>query len=156
MSKRGDIAMTPTAIIAFLTKNKLPIPAELATLCKKPGDDWPKINVKRTTFPPTTPKMNKTEAEFGRILEAMKLRGEILFYCYEGIRLKWGDCMFYKPDFLLTKWDGASQRTVLVEVKGAHIWDRDLVRFRGCRAEWRHVFDFELWQKKGGQWERLL
>src|SRR3954463_6683231 len=44
------------------------------------GTDWPKI-------PIATRKMNKTEAEYGRILEAMKSRGEIDHYAYEGITL---------------------------------------------------------------------
>jgi hypothetical protein len=58
------------------------------------------------TLPPTTRRMNKTEAEYGRILEAMQLRGEILWFAYEPITLRWGydektgEFMRYKADFL--------------------------------------------------------
>jgi hypothetical protein len=100
----------------------------------------------------TTPKMNKTEAEYGRILEAMKSRGEIDHYAYEGVTLSWGDGMRYKPDFAVFK---EGRPPTLIEVKGGHIWSRDLVRFKGCRAEWKRWFVFEMHQKRKGQWLRL-
>jgi hypothetical protein len=101
-----------------------------------------------------TRQMNKTETEFARILEAKKQRGEITDYKFEGIRLRWGESMWYKPDFVAR---GANGVTYLYEVKGGHIWSRDLVRFKGCRAEWRPYknFEFEMWQKKAGQWTQL-
>jgi hypothetical protein len=34
----------------------------------------------------------------------------------------------------------------LIEVKGGHIWDRDIVRFKGARAYWPE-FAFEMHQK---------
>jgi hypothetical protein len=101
-----------------------------------------------------TRQMNKTEAEFGRILEGKKQRGELTDYKFEALRLRWGESMWYKPDFVAR---GANGVTYLYEVKGGHIWSRDQVRFKGCRAEWRHYknFHFEMWQKKAGQWTRL-
>jgi hypothetical protein len=96
---------------------------------------------------------NKTETEFGLILEAQKRRGDILFYSYEGFSLRWGDGMRYTPDYIVFV-DNAPIK--LVEVKGAHIWDRDIVRFKGCRAEWKQWFEFEMHQKKQGSWIRLL
>lgn len=113
-------------------------------------------------------KPNKTEAEYGRILESMKSRGEIIEYRYEGITLKWAD-MRYTPDwFVITEralsgvieFNVADQskpdwvRIKLIEVKGAHIWDRDTVRFKGARAAWP-MFAFEMHQKKGA-WRRIL
>lgn len=97
-------------------------------------------------------RINKTEAEYARILEAQKQRGEIIHYVYEGIRLKWGDSMHYLADFAVFIEDKPIK---LIEVKNAFIWDRDRVRFLGCRAEWRKYFDFELWQKKAGEWKLL-
>ncbi len=97
-------------------------------------------------------QMNKTEASFALILEAQKRRGEIVHYVYEGITLKWGDVMRYTPDFIVFT-EGEIDK--LIEVKGGFIRDRDLVRFKGCRAEWKTWFDFELWQKKAGSWTRL-
>ena len=97
-------------------------------------------------------QMNVTEREFSLLLDAQKLRREILDWRFEGVRLRWGDCMVYKPDFTVR-----AVRIRLIEVKGAHIRDRDIVRFKGCRAEWKDWFDFELHQKdERGQWTRLL
>lgn len=110
-------------------------------------------------------KMNKTETEFSRILESRKQRGEILSWVREGIRLRWGDCMHYKADFAVRSiklvGDGSCEPEIkeepitLIEVKGGHIRYQDLVRFRGCRAEWKKWFRFELWRKSAGQWQRL-
>jgi hypothetical protein len=115
----------------------------------------------RTVEAPTMPakgfrqakQPNKTEAAFGLILEARKRRGEIEEYRYEGLTLRWGDGMRYTPDFVVY-WDRGGP--VLMEIKGSHIWDRDLVRFKGCRAEWKHRFSFEMHQKKSGEWRRIL
>jgi len=96
--------------------------------------------------------MNKTEAEFARILEAMWSRGEIVSFVYEGLRLKYADGLYYKADFVVMNPD---KSVTLIETKGGHIWDRDKVRFRACAAEWRDWFAFELWQKKAGQWSRI-
>src|SRR4051812_33789252 len=101
---------------------------------------------------------NKTEAEYGRILESMKLRGEIVEYRYEGITLKWAD-MRYTPDWFVIAEEHLDcekefQLIRLIEVKGAHIWDRDTVRFKGARAAWP-MFQFEMHQKKGGEWRRI-
>lgn len=104
------------------------------------------------------PRMNKTEAEYGLILEAQKRRGEVDAYFYEGITLKWGDTMRYTADFVVYRSPNpvTPSTPLLIEVKNAHIWDRDLVRFKGCRAEWKEYFDFEMWQKKAGSWTRIL
>jgi len=100
--------------------------------------------------------MNKTEAEFAVYLEALKRKGEILRYEFEGITLRWAD-MRYTPDFVvfkpLTEYDRVSTETVLIEVKGAHIWDRDIVRFKGARACWPE-FAFEMHQKMKDGWKR--
>jgi len=95
---------------------------------------------------------NKTEAEFGLILEAQKRRGELIHYVYEGITLKWSG-MKYTPDYIVFIDDAPIK---LIEVKGAHIWDRDIVRFKGCRAQWEAYFDFEMHQRKEGSWTRLF
>lgn len=110
---------------------------------------------KASVSPPLS-RMNKTESEYALILEAMKRRGEILRYEYEGITLRWAD-MKYTPDFIVFgqfEVDDEFLEIKLIEVKGGHIWDRDIVRFKGARAYWPE-FQFELHQRKGGQWTRL-
>ena len=101
--------------------------------------------------------MNKTESEFSFILEGQKKAGEILRYEFEGITLRWAD-MRYTPDFvvfntLLAFDERLDARLTLIEVKGAHIWSRDIVRFKGARAYWPE-FAFEMWQKTKSGWNR--
>jgi hypothetical protein len=125
-----------------------------------------------------SPQMNKTEAEFGRILEAQKQRGEIVEYRHQGIRLSWGidpgteKPMWYTPDFYVVE---SAEKLLLgkaispdrgifwtlgikiIEIKSgarASKTDKDRGRFRGCRACWP-MFQFELWEKKAGQWKRI-
>jgi hypothetical protein len=111
------------------------------------------------------PRQNTTEAEYGRILEAMKRRGEIMNYRPFGIRLEWGadpatgKPMVYSPDFFIelfyTNADDAWLPVILVEVKGPHIYPQDWIRFKGCRAEWP-MFRFELHQKTKEGWRHVL
>lgn len=98
-------------------------------------------------------KMNKTEAEYAVMLEGMKRGDEIRRYEYEGVTLRWAD-MKYTPDFIVFPHAYAmSSQIKLIEVKGAHIWDRDIVRFKGARAYWPE-FTFEMWQKQKHGWIR--
>jgi len=95
--------------------------------------------------------MNRTEREFAAMLERQKRAREIVRYDFEGITLRWAD-MRYTPDFVVIKFVPAPLN--FIEVKGGHIWDRDIVRFKGARAYWPE-FEFEMWQKRGTRWCRL-
>ncbi len=103
-------------------------------------------------------RMNKTEAEYDRILEAKWRRGEVQEHCFEGMSLSWGrdpetgKPMWYTPDFVVWPTGGTLE---LHEVKGGHIFSRDLVRFKGCRAEWGKHYRFVMMQKKAGAWSRI-
>lgn len=107
------------------------------------------------------PQPNQTEREFGAILAAQQIKTKILRYKFQGVTLLWGDGMRYTPDWWVTTGlcklpDGRVYYSFkAIEVKGAKIWDRDIVRFKGAKAEWTE-FDFEMWQKKEGRWNRLL
>ncbi len=96
--------------------------------------------------------MNRTETDFSRILEIRRRRGEILSFVYEGVRLKYADGLHYKADFVVLNPD---KSITLIETKGGFIFSRDKVRFRACAAEWKDWFEFQLWQKKAGQWSRI-
>jgi hypothetical protein len=105
---------------------------------------------------------NQTEREFGVMLAAQKIRGEIIRYEFEGIRLKWGvyektgAAMWYKPDyFIVVRAVGVVHTYRCTEVKGSHIWKQDIIRFKGARAAWPE-FEFEMWQKKEGRWSQLM
>lgn len=100
----------------------------------------------------SAPEMNQTEREFAALLNARWLEGKIKGWIFQGIRLAWGDGMIYKPDFAVLQ---LNDRITIVEVKGGHIWSRDIVRWKGCRAQWKDFFDFEIWQKEGGRWTQI-
>lgn len=97
-------------------------------------------------------RMNKTESDFALILDGEKQAGRITRYIYEGLTLRWGDGMRYTPDFVaFPSFPGAPP--MMIEVKGGHIWDRDIVRFKGAKASWPE-FGFQMWQRKNGQWKK--
>ena len=80
-------------------------------------------------------------------------KGDIIAYAYEGITLHWGDGMRYTPDWVVIVEDAPMK---LVECKGGYIFPKDMIRFKGCRAEWKQWFEFEMHQKKEGSWIRLF
>jgi hypothetical protein len=99
-------------------------------------------------------KMNQTELEFQALLAAQKANGMIQDFRFEGIRLAWGDGMSFKADFAVRQCD---RSITLIEVKGARkMWRHEIPRFKGCRAEWKDWFEFELWRKdERGLWNQL-
>lgn len=108
------------------------------------------------------PRQNRTEAEYGLILEAQKRRGEIVDYRPFGIRLEWG-CdprtgkpMVYSPDWFVLDYmaDSLAAGIRLIEIKGGFARPKDVIRFKGCRAEWP-MFRFELHQKTKEGWRRI-
>lgn len=102
-------------------------------------------------------EMNKTEARFAALLDARAARGEIVSWAYEEITLRWPDAMRYTPDFVVimaanNQLDIDPGTTVLIEVKGAHAWAKDVVKFRAARDKWGDRFRFEWWQEVDGVW----
>lgn len=113
-------------------------------------------HIEKKTRREKSQKMNDTESRFALILEAKKRRGEILDFRYEGMALRWGvttegQYMSYCADFTVFDSEGIT----LIEVKGAHIRDRDIVRYRGCRADWPQ-FRFEFHQYSKGEWRKVM
>jgi hypothetical protein len=99
-------------------------------------------------------RMNKTEREYSLIIEAMKRRGEILRWEFEGMTLRLADDCKFTPDFFVIVSE-VPLRIRFCEVKGKHIWDDSKVKFRIARklhswAQW------ELHQKNKDGWTRLL
>lgn len=64
--------------------------------------------------------MNKTEALYAQNLEARKQAGEIVWYKFEGIKLRLADNTFYTPDFFIMLANGELE---VREVKG--FWTDD-------------------------------
>ena len=96
----------------------------------------------------------QVEREFEVLLSVKKMNKMIKDFRFEGVRLQWGDGMSFKADFTVKELDDS---VTIIEVKGEHIWKHAIVRFKGCRAEWKQFFKFEFHQRtKDGQWHQLL
>lgn len=104
--------------------------------------------------------MTKPEREYGLILEAMKRKGEVVDYRFQGMSLAWGKdpesgiLMRYKCDYVVILDSEFYARFKIIECKGPHIYPQDLIRFKGCRAEWP-MFQFEMWQLTATGWQRI-
>jgi len=110
-------------------------------------------------------EMNQTEAEFSRILEKQRLEGKIIKWEYEALTLRHGvmNMIAYTPDFVtfdLIEVDdltpGVPRISMrFIEVKGAHIREKDRLRFKAARNYFT-MFRFELWQKtKAEGWQQI-
>ncbi|MBN8791713.1 MAG: DUF1064 domain-containing protein [Stenotrophomonas nitritireducens] len=64
--------------------------------------------------------MNQTEAAYAEYLRALQHSGEILWFRFEGIKLRLADNTFYTPDFAVLAADGVME---MREVKG--FWQDD-------------------------------
>ncbi|MGQ5524892.1 DUF1064 domain-containing protein [Chitinimonas sp. PSY-7] len=60
-------------------------------------------------------EMNKTEAAYAQRLEAQRQRGEVIWYKFEGVKLRLADNTFYSPDFAVMAQNGQME---MHEVKG--------------------------------------
>jgi hypothetical protein len=95
--------------------------------------------------------MNKTEQAYAGTLELMKAAGEILWYKFEGLKLRLADNTFYTPDFAVMTKDSVIQ---CHEVKG--FWQDD-ARAKIKIAADMYPFEFIAIQAKpkkdGGGWK---
>ncbi len=64
--------------------------------------------------------MNKTEQAYASHLEALRAAGRVLWYRFEGLKLRLADNTFYTPDFAVMASDGQLE---CHEVKG--FWTDD-------------------------------
>lgn len=72
-------------------------------------------------------RMNKTEAEYARMLDAQKHAGTILWWRFEAIKIRLADNTFYTPDFLVLNHRMGLE---LHEVKGAFVMDDAKVKLK--------------------------
>lgn len=94
--------------------------------------------------------MNKTESAYAVTLEERRIVGEIMWYRFEGIKLRLADSTFYTPDFVVMDKEGLIS---LHEVKG--YWEDDARVKVKVIAE---MYPFPVFaitkqaQKRGGGW----
>jgi hypothetical protein len=97
-----------------------------------------------------TGEMNKTEAAYDSHLWDMRRTGEVLWYKFEGIKLRLADNTFYTPDFAVLLADRALE---MHETKG--FWEDD-ARVKIKVAASLYPFRFKALKprakKNGGGW----
>ncbi|MDR2219740.1 MAG: DUF1064 domain-containing protein [Methylobacillus sp.] len=92
-------------------------------------------------------QMNKTEAAYADHLELLRRAGEVLWYRFEGMKLRLADNTFYTPDFAVML---ANRQLEAHEVKG--FW-RDDARVKIKVAAEMYPFRFIAVTRKGKAWE---
>jgi hypothetical protein len=97
-----------------------------------------------------TGQQNKTEAAYGSELELRRIAGEVLWYRFEGLKLRLADNTFYTPDYAVMLSSGEME---VHEVKG--FWEDD-ARVKIKVAAEMYPFRFKaikpLPKKEGGGW----
>jgi len=94
---------------------------------------------------------NKTEQAYESLLESMRISGEILWYKFEGIKLRLADNTFYTPDFFVMMADGQLEAH---EVKGH--WQDDArakIKIAADMYPFKFVAAKPKAKKNGGGWE---
>jgi hypothetical protein len=98
-----------------------------------------------------TGQMNKTEARYGQYLEGKKITGEVLWYKFEGLKLRLADNTFYTPDFAVMN---SKSEIECHEVKG--FWQDDArakIKIAADMYPFRFVAVKVRAKKNGGGWE---
>lgn len=96
--------------------------------------------------------MNKTEAAYGQHLELLKRAGEVLWYRFEGLKLRLADNTFYTPDYAVMAANGQLE---CHEVKG--FWQDDArVKIKVAAEQYplRFIAVKAKPKKDGGGWEQ--
>ena len=94
--------------------------------------------------------MNKSEAAYAEALELRKRVGYVVWYKFEGIKLRLADNTFYTPDFAVMISDGQIE---LHEVKG--FWTDDArvkIKIAADMYPFRFVAVKSRAKKDGGGW----
>jgi len=93
-------------------------------------------------------KMNKTEEAYSQTLELEKHSGEIVFWKFEGLKLRLADNTFLTPDFMVMRRDGVIE---LRDVKGFLMEDAN-VKMKVAASLYPFVFKI-VRKAKGGFWD---
>lgn len=94
---------------------------------------------------------NKTEAAYAEHLEREKQTGAVLWYRFEGLKLRLADNTFYTPDFAVMAADGVMECR---EVKG--FWQDDArakIKIAADQYPFRFIAVRAKPKKDGGGWD---
>lgn len=98
-----------------------------------------------------TGQRNKTEALYETMLEDMRVAGDVLWYRFEGVKLRLADNTFYTPDFAVMLGTGVME---MHEVKG--FWQDDArvkIKVAADLYPFRFIAARPLPKKAGGGWQ---
>ena len=98
-----------------------------------------------------TGERNKTEALYETMLEDMRVAGDVLWYRFEGVKLRLADNTFYTPDFAVMLSTGVME---MHEVKG--FWQDDArvkIKVAADLYPFRFIAARPLSKKDGGGWQ---
>jgi hypothetical protein len=95
-----------------------------------------------------TGKMNKTEESYAATLDLERQKGEIVFWKFEGLKLRLADNTFLTPDFMVMRRDGVIE---LRDVKGFLMEDAN-VKMKVAASLYPFVFKI-VRKAKGGFWD---
>lgn len=92
-------------------------------------------------------EMNKTEKRYSVMLEARRFDGEILWWCFEGMKFKLAKATYYTPDFVIMT---ATGQIEIHEIKS--YWEDDArVKIKVAADKFPFVFKaFKALPKKAG------
>jgi len=94
---------------------------------------------------------NKTESAYEKYLEERRIAGEVVWYKFEGIKVRLADSTFYTPDFAVMLANGQIE---LHEVKG--FWQDDArvkIKVAADMYPFRFIAIKAKAKKHGGGWE---
>ena len=94
---------------------------------------------------------NKTEAAYEELLKMLCASGEVLWYRFEGVKLRLADNTFYTPDFAVMRDNGQME---MHEVKG--FWQDDArvkIKVAADAYPFRFVAVKPKAKKDGGGWQ---
>ena len=92
-------------------------------------------------------QMNKLEAAYAAHLELLKASGDVLWWKFEGVKLRLAHNTFYTCDFMLLKRDG---QIVMDEIKG-FMTDDAAVKIKVAASI--YPFQFRIIRKSGSMWK---
>ena len=99
-----------------------------------------------------TGEMNKTEKAYADHLALLQRAGELLWFRFEGVKLRLADNTFYTPDFAVLAADGVME---LHEVKG--FWQDDArakIKIAADQYPFRFIAVRVRPKKDGGGWDK--
>ena len=98
-----------------------------------------------------TGELNKTEAAYESLLRTRQMVGEVLWFRFEGVKLRLADNTFYTPDFAVMVADGQIE---LHEVKG--FWADDArvkIKVAADQYPFRFIAVKARSKRDGGGWK---